>query len=147
MFSKSCEYALQSIIFITLHSENGGAVGLKKISDSQKIPLHFLSKILQQLVKAKMLNSTKGPNGGFTLNIPPNRLRLIQVVEIIDGLDIFDRCGIGLKKCSDKNACPVHFEWKVVKNKINHLLTEKTLKELSEEIEEGLSIVSYSKDS
>jgi len=143
MFSRSCEYALQSILYITLHSKNGKAVGLKQISDSQKIPLHFLSKILQQLVKGKVLNSIKGPNGGFALNVSPNRLRLIKVVELIDGLDIFDRCGIGLKKCSDKTPCPIHFDFKVVKEKIRQVLTEKTLSELCDNVDKGLSIVSF----
>jgi len=143
MFSRSCEYALQGILYITLHSKNGNAVGLKQISESQKVPLHFLSKILQQLVKAKILSSIKGPNGGFMLNVSPNRLRLIKVVETIDGLDIFERCGIGLKKCSDKTPCPIHFDFKVVKEKIRQVLTEKTLAELCDDVGKGLSIVSF----
>ena len=143
MFSKSCEYALRSILYITLHTKNDQAVGLKQISASQDIPLHFLSKILQQLVKHKMLNSVKGPNGGFSLNIPANELRLIKVVELIDGLDILDRCGIGLKQCSDKTPCPIHFDYKIVREKIRHLLNEKTLLELCRDVEEGKSIVSY----
>ncbi len=143
MFSRSCEYALQSILYITIHSKGGSAIGLKQIAESQKIPLHFLSKILQQLVKGKVLNSIKGPNGGFTLNGSPTRIRLIKIVDIIDGLDIFDRCGIGLKKCSDKTPCPVHFEFKAVKQKIRQVLTEKTLSELSDDVGKGLSIVSF----
>jgi Rrf2 family protein len=143
MFSRSCEYALQSILYIALHSKNGNAIGLKEISNSQKIPPHFLSKILQQLVKGKILTSLKGPNGGFALNMDPSKLRLIKVVNIIDGLDIFERCGIGLKKCSDKNPCPIHFECKVVKEKIRLLLSEKSLSELIEDVNQGLSIVSF----
>ena len=143
MFSRSCEYALQSILYITLHSKNGRAIGLKQISESQKVPLHFLGKVRQRLVKHKILNSVKGPNGGFTLNVSANRLRLIKVVELIDGLDIFDRCGIGLKKCSDKTPCPIHFDFKVVKEKIRQVLTEKTLSELCEDVSKGLSIVTY----
>ena len=59
MFSRSCEYALQAILYITLHSQKGSSVGLKQISKSQKVPLHFLSKILQQLVRRKILKSVK----------------------------------------------------------------------------------------
>lgn len=143
MFSKSCEYAIQSILYITLHSKEGKAVGLKQISQSQQVPLHFLSKILQQLVRHKILNSIKGPNGGFSLNISPDKLRLIKIVEIIDGLDIFERCGIGLKKCSDKTPCPIHFDYKVVKDKIKNLLSEKTLSELCLDVNRGQSIVTY----
>ncbi len=143
MFSRSCEYALQSILYICLHSQEGKAIGLKEISATQQVPLHFLSKILQQLVKGKVLNSMKGPNGGFSLNVPPDKLKLIRVVEIIDGLDIFNRCGIGLKQCSDKTPCPIHFEYGVVKEKIMQLLTEKSLDELCKDVNKGLSIVNY----
>ena len=143
MFSRSCEYALQAILYISLHSQNGNSVGLKQISKSQKVPLHFLSKILQQLVKRKILKSVKGPNGGFSLNTSPSKLRLIKIVDIIDGLDMFDRCGIGLKKCSDATPCPIHFEYKIVKEKIKSVLTDKTLSELSQDVKEGQSIVTY----
>ncbi len=143
MFSRSCEYALQSILYITLHGEKNKAVGLKEISESQQVPLHFLSKILQQLVKQKVLISTKGPHGGFSLNIPPAELRLLTIVEIVDGLDIFDRCGIGLKQCSDKTPCPIHFDYKVVKEKIYKLLSEKTLSQLCQDVNQGKSIVTF----
>ena len=143
MFSRSCQYALQATIYITLHSKNGKPVGLKDIAETQQIPLHFLSKILQMLVKHKILLSSKGPNGGFSLNKPPGRLKLVEIVKVIDGLDIFDQCGIGLKKCSDKKPCPIHFEYQVVKDKTRELLNTKTLAELSEDVEQGRSIVSY----
>ncbi|MCG8388455.1 MAG: Rrf2 family transcriptional regulator [Cytophagales bacterium] len=143
MFSKSCQYALQAILYIALHSKNGKPVGLRDIAERQQIPLHFLSKILQTLVKHKILVSSKGPNGGFSLEKSPGRLKLVEIVRVIDGLDIFDQCGIGLKKCSDKKPCPVHFEYKVVKDKTRELLNTKTLKELCQDIEQGRSFVSY----
>jgi Rrf2 family protein len=143
MFSKSCQYALQSILYIVLHNKDARLVGLNEISESQKIPRHFLSKILQQLVKAKVLNSAKGPNGGFSMNKSPEKLNLMTVVKIVDGFEIFDRCGIGLKTCSDKNPCPIHFSYKEVKQRIKDLLSEKTLSELGEDVLKGKSIVSY----
>ncbi len=143
MFSRSCEYALQSVLFIALNSKDGQAVGLKEIAASQNIPLHFLSKILQTLVKNKVLISTKGPSGGFALNKSPKQLKLTKIVEIIDGLDIFDRCCIGLKKCSDKSPCPIHFDYKIVKNKVKDVLNTKTVFQLCEDVKNGHSIVTY----
>jgi len=143
MFSKTCQYALQAILYISLHSDDFKPVGLKAISKAQEIPHFFLSKILQDLVRQKILNSIKGPNGGFFLNKSADKLSLHKIVEIIDGPDIFDRCGIGLKKCSDKSPCPIHFEYKQVKEKIKHLLNEKTVAELCEDIKNGHSIVNY----
>ena len=137
MFSKSCQYAIQAILYIGLKGKDSKPVGIKTICDAQQIPQHFLAKILQQLVKQKFITSTKGPNGGFRLNIPAHEFKLINVVESIDGLDVFYQCGIGLKVCSDENPCPVHESFKIVKQKIRNLLTDKSLKELCEEIESG----------
>jgi Rrf2 family protein len=144
MFSRSCEYALQGVLYIALHSKNGQAVGLKEIAESLKIPMHFLSKILQLLVRHKVLSSIKGPNGGFLLSDAPQNLTLFKIVEIVDGLDIFDRCGIGLKVCSDETPCPIHHKYKILKEDIKNLLKEKTVATLSDEIRDGVSnIIQY----
>jgi Rrf2 family iron-sulfur cluster assembly transcriptional regulator len=64
-------------------------------------------------------------------------------VEITDGTGILDRCGIGLKDCSDKTPCPIHFDYKVVKEKIRDLLQTKSLSALIQDIESGKSIVAF----
>jgi Rrf2 family protein len=143
MFSRTCQYALQAVLYIALHANENRAVGLKEISNSQEIPLHFLSKILQTLVKNNILTSTKGPHGGFSLKIPADKFSLLEIVKIIDGTDIFERCGIGLKVCSDTKPCPIHNDYKLVKAKIKSLLGEKTLLDLCEDVNAGKSIVTF----
>ncbi len=143
MFSRACQYALQAVLYIALHRNERAVIGLKEIADAQDLPSHFLSKILQQLVKNKILTSTKGPNGGFSFLIPPDILTLMEIVKIIDGMDIFDRCGMGMKICSDAAPCPIHHEFKIVKEKIRNILVKKTIAELCKDVEEGKSIVSY----
>lgn len=145
MFSTSCHYGLQAILFIALHSSDDENVGLNRIAEEQSIPKHFLSKILQLLVKHKLLVSMKGPTGGFSLNRKPEDITLIEVIEAIDGLDMFNQCGIGFKRCDDSHPCPIHHEYKVVRNRIRDLFEHKTLKELTEEVENGDSIVSLGK--
>lgn len=142
MFSKSCQYALQAVLYIGITIKEQKAVGLKAIAESQKIPQHFLSKILQELVKKKVLKSIKGPHGGFAFVKPTNKLYLSQVVEIMDGTDLFDRCGLGLKKCSDQSPCPIHAKFKLVKADIKELLTTKSVAELSEDVNQGQAIIS-----
>ena len=143
MFSKSCEYGLQALIYISLHSDTKRKVGLKEIAENQEIPLHFLSKILQLVVKHKLIGSMKGPNGGFYFVKSPLKITLMDIVKMIDSTDIFDRCGIGLKACSDKNPCPIHHEFKLVKEQIKQVLANKTLDELSHDIKQGNSIISF----
>ncbi|NNF33632.1 MAG: Rrf2 family transcriptional regulator [Saprospiraceae bacterium] len=143
MFSRSCHYALQAVLYITLHGGKGKAVKIKDISESQDIPVHFLGKILQILVKHKVLASIKGPNGGFIMGVNSKDISLFEIVGIIDGHDIFDQCGIGFKSCSDEHPCPVHNEFKDVKAKIKTLLESKTIAELCEDVKNGKSVVSF----
>lgn len=145
MFSTSCHYALQAMIFIATHASDEENIGLKTIAKEQDIPKHFLSKILQLLVKHKLLVSMKGPTGGFNLNRSAEKITLIEIIEAIDGLDIFNQCGIGFKRCNDDHPCPIHEDYKKVRNQVEQLFRNKTLKELAEDVESGDSIVSLGK--
>jgi Rrf2 family iron-sulfur cluster assembly transcriptional regulator len=135
MFSASCHYGIQAMMCIAKNSSNEENLELSKIAEEYDIPKHFLSKILQQLVKGKLLNSTKGPSGGYKLTRHPDEITLIEIVEIIDGLDVFYECGIGFKKCDDEDPCPFHNDYKKVRNKVKDLFESKTLGELSKSAE------------
>lgn len=142
MFSTSCHYALQAMIFIALRSVDSKNVDLSTIAEELDIPKHFLSKILQILVKHKLLDSMKGPTGGFRLKKAPQDINLMQIVGVIDGLEVFSRCGIGFKECDDKNPCPIHFEFGQVREQVRDLFETKTLEQLTKDIESGNSLVS-----
>lgn len=144
MFSTSCHYALQGMIYIALHSDGEKNIELSQIASEQKIPKHFLSKILQVLVKNGLLQSMKGPIGGFRLNRPPKEITLIEIIAAVDGLGVFNQCGIGFKQCNDENPCPIHDDFKVVRSKVKNLFETKTLFELTQDIEKGDSIISLS---
>jgi len=145
MFSTSCQYGLQGMLYIAMHSSKDENVGLIEIAENQEIPRHFLSKILQQLVKAGLLESMKGPNGGFKLSKKPEKITLLQIIKAIDGLDVFTQCGIGFKKCSDDHPCPIHHDYKKVRDKVYELFKKKTLKEVIYEAEHGEGIISLNK--
>jgi DNA-binding IscR family transcriptional regulator len=87
----------------------------------------------------------KGPTGGFNLNRPADQISLIEVIDAIDGLDVFSRCGIGFKQCNDDHPCPIHDEYKAVRNRIRELFESKTLLELANDVKRGESIVSLNK--
>lgn len=140
MFSASCHYGLQAMFYIALHSSEEKNVDLNEIAEEQKIPKHFLSKILQLLVKHKLLVSMKGPTGGYKLNRPADEISLLEIVKAIDGLDIFDQCGIGFRKCNPEKPCPIHPEYKRIRDRVYNLFDEKTLVTLNEEIKNGDSM-------
>lgn len=141
MFSTSCHYGLQAMLYIAYHHTDGTNIELKQIAEDQGIPKHFLSKILQQLVRHDLLVSMKGPTGGFQLNQPASEIALIEIVDAIDGLNIFTQCGIGFKQCDDDHPCPIHNDFKGVRNQVQQLFESKTLKDLVEDVNLGNSIV------
>ena len=115
MFSRSCQYALRSVIFLARNSQAEKKTGVKEIADTLAIPQQFLAKILQQLSKHNLISSTKGPNGGFYLTDENMTVSLLQIVECIDGPDTLTSCVMGLPNCSTEKPCPLHihvYDWR-----------------------------------
>jgi len=82
--SRSAGYGLLAVGYIMKHKDEGIVLS-QAISKEYKIPLEYLLKILQQLVRANILRSKRGPNGGFSLRKPPKKVTMLQVIEAVDG--------------------------------------------------------------
>ena len=137
MFSKSCEYAIKAMICISQKSREGSRVGVKEVAKSIDAPEHFIAKILQELTRKRILQSMKGPNGGFYLEKTDLKTSLADIVKAIDGDKIYDECVLGLKACSQKNPCPVHDEYKEIKKKLILMLEKNTVETFNEMIDGG----------
>ncbi|WP_430613522.1 RrF2 family transcriptional regulator [Flavobacterium sp. JP2137] len=138
MFSKTCEYAIRATIFIAAESYRDQRVGLQDIAIKIDSPEAFTAKILQTLVKHKVINSTKGPSGGF--DIPKDliaQIKLAQIVSAIDGDAVYNSCAIGLKQCSEVQPCPVHNKFKNIREELKKMLCTTTLEELALGIKSG----------
>ncbi|TDM00337.1 MAG: transcriptional regulator [Flavobacteriaceae bacterium] len=128
MFSKSCKYALRSTLYVATQSLKGIKVGVKDIAENTDIPEHYAGKILQILVKGNVIQSTKGPQGGFfieTQNL--NKIKLIQIVILFDGSNIFEGCGLGLKYCDSQLPCLMHDKITVIREALKEMLENNTL--------------------
>ncbi|HRP52222.1 MAG TPA: Rrf2 family transcriptional regulator [Fluviicola sp.] len=142
MFSKACEYAIRSSIFIAQKSMDGKRTSLKEIAKEIDSPEAFTAKILQQLARNKIVDSIKGPQGGF--EIPQNRIESIKLKDIvfaIDGDAIYTSCGLGMKQCSESHPCPIHAQFKIIKNGLLSMLESTTLKQLSLGLNEGITFL------
>ncbi|WMJ73630.1 Rrf2 family transcriptional regulator [Cytophagaceae bacterium ABcell3] len=137
MLSKSCEYGMRAVVYIALNSSKDHKVGIKDIAESLEFPAPFLAKILQSLVKHKLIASTKGPNGGFFLEKKPEKISMLNIMEAIDGLAYFKECGMGFKKCSDKRPCPLHDSFKVYRDNIKLAFSMRTLDVIINEINDN----------
>lgn len=122
MFTKACEYGIRAMIYIARLNEPGKKIGIKEIAKGIDAPLHFTAKILQDLGKKDLVQSTKGPNGGFYLENSYLDASIADVVKAIDGDQLFVGCGLGLAECSEKMPCPIHHEFKKIREQITELL-------------------------
>ncbi|GGG95322.1 hypothetical protein GCM10011416_11040 [Polaribacter pacificus] len=138
MFSKSCEYGLRAVLFIAKNSVNNTKVGLVEIAKEIDSPSAFTAKILQQLTKAGLIESSKGPQGGFFISKTElNELRLASVVEALDGSKVFEGCGLGLSQCDDQYPCPMHNEFLKVRTELKQMLTTTKVLELATQLNDG----------
>jgi len=138
MFSKTVEYAIRAVLFIAQKSEHGSKVGIKEISKGISAPEHFLAKILQDLSRKGLIQSIKGPNGGFYVEEASRKNTLADIVKAIDGDKLFTGCGLGLKICSEKNPCPLHDQFKVIRKEISQMLESATVGEFNNELVKGI---------
>ncbi len=131
IFSKKCEYGMQAVLFLAAQ-KTGTVVSAGTISEVLKIPLEFISKILQSLRDSGIIRSIKGKTGGFCLAKPASEIKLIDIVKAIDGLGLFQSCVLGFPECSPDTPCPVHDSWGTLRTQAFEMLSNETLDKLKD---------------
>jgi len=132
IYSTSSKYAVMALIFLAVH-QNDRPVQIREISESTGIPRHFLAKLVQTLVKAGILSSTKGRGGGIKFVRSPKEITIAEVVRVIDGQQAFQNCIFGLQSCDGTRNCPIHPMWGPTRDKIIDFLENTTVAELASE--------------
>ncbi len=134
MLSNSCRYGIRAVIYLAGLPVKGGMTGIRKISSDLSLPTPFLAKILQQLAKQKILNSSKGPHGGFSLLKDPRKITLLDIVNSIDGQDVFTNCIMHNGSCEgvehSKKHCPLHDDYENTRSELIKLFSQKTIYDL-----------------
>jgi Rrf2 family iron-sulfur cluster assembly transcriptional regulator len=121
MLSKACEYAIKIMIYIAANEQEGKRTGLREVTEAIGSPEAFTAKILQQLVKGGLLESFRGPSGGYVLP-KGKKILLHDVVVGIDGAHLLKDCFLGLTECSSLNPCPVHDKFQIVRDELSNTL-------------------------
>lgn len=105
MFSQTIEYALRAVV--ALASGDGSPLTTREIARTMKIPPSYLSKVLQALVRAGVVTSTRGLRGGFVLAVPASELSLLAVMNAVSPLRRIESCPLDLHSHSTA-LCPLH---------------------------------------
>lgn len=130
MFNQTCEYAIRAAMAIARRPKEEYVLA-KELADELDLPQHYLSKILQQLVRQRVLESTRGRLGGFRLTRAADQIPLIEIVAPFDDLKKKEECILGQAVCNDARACPLHDFWKSVRNRYLDEIQHKTLGEFA----------------
>jgi len=132
LLSRACEYAMLAVWYLARHPDHA-YVSVREIAEQNEISSHFLSKVLGTLTQKGIMVSLKGPKGGVALARPAEDIRVVEVVEAIDGLEFRRKCLTGLPKCDDENPCPLHDDWKRIREEIFRVFADRTIAELTEQ--------------
>ena len=140
IFSKSCEYALQAVLYLAKNTQRN-PIHLLEIASALQLPHHFLSKVLQTLSHHEIVESRKGQNGGFELGRAASSIELNDIVKAIDGDAFLAHCVLGFPQCGDEKPCPAHSYWKEAKEIILKMLHEKTVDDLCRNMDDKLDLL------
>jgi Rrf2 family protein len=139
MLSLTCKTAIKAVIYLASKFDTGEKNGIKEIAEFIDASEHTVGKMLQSLVKGEVINSAKGPNGGFYITAKQKNQPIIKIIEAIDGKEVFKQCGLGLSKCSASHPCPIHNDYKVVRDSFEKLCRDKKMSHLCEPVTNGLT--------
>ncbi len=134
IYSKTCEYALRALSYLS-SKESGMLTMIPEVSQKTGVPAPYIAKIFQSLVRSGILESQRGPTGGFAFKRPPETISLFEIIEVIDDVSSFvNQCAMGLDECSSANACPLHVVWSRAKNKVLDTLKCTSLSQMRKKI-------------
>ncbi|MCC7131636.1 MAG: Rrf2 family transcriptional regulator [Gemmatimonadales bacterium] len=136
LLSRTAEYAVQALIYLATRPDDG-LTGAREVASYLGTPAPYLSNILKKLVQHRLLVSTRGRGGGFRVVATARRLSVLHIVELIDGPHAFEGCVLGLKRCADATACPVHHVWKPLKDRMLRTLAGQTIGGMADLVRAG----------
>lgn len=126
MISHTAEYALRATIHLA-HQDPTRPVSVTDLARDLKLPRNYLSKILHALARAGVVESIRGPGGGFRVAAEPADITLFRIVDTFDDLTPGRTCVLGRAKCSDAHPCAVHARWKPAAEEVARFFRETTL--------------------
>ena len=130
LFSKSFGYAIRAILHMAEKKESGRYIKADEIAGSLDIPRHFLSKVMKSMAKKKILHSSKGPTGGFSVSEETWQMPLYQIALITKDVPEMNRCMLTFQTCDLQKPCPLHANLEKINLEILHFLNHTTIADL-----------------
>ena len=128
--SRESEYALAGLAHLA-RQKPGTVLTLRAIAEARSLPPVFLAKIFRRLTRAGLLTSHRGGRRGYALARPPEAISVREIVEAVEGGEVFRRCVFWSNRCSDDRPCVLHDLWKTVRPQVVEMMSALTLADIS----------------
>ena len=131
MLTLTSEYALRAMVFLARHVEEWPVPG-QRIAEEAEIPRKYLSKVLADLVRAGVLEGSRGKSGGFRMTRSPRDIHLFEVLAPFEPVLTNRRpCPFGNMVCSDREPCAGHERWKLVRESYDQFLNATSVQDVA----------------
>jgi Rrf2 family protein len=134
VISQTAEYALRSVVY--LGSQVGQPVTTQRIAAATQVPAGYLSKVLQALGRAGLVDAQRGLKGGYALARPLDELTVLDVINAVDPLERITRCPLGLA-AHGGHLCALHRRLDQAIATVESLYGQTTIEQLL--VEQGIS--------
>lgn len=121
-------YAVTAMLDLAIHYD-GGAVALAEVATRQGISLSYLEQLFARLRRQGLVESVRGPGGGYCLAMTPSEISVAQVIDAIDEQIDATRCGGGMN-CAGEDRCLTHYLWEELSAEIRSFLGNMSLGDL-----------------
>lgn len=123
MFTQTVEYALRAMVYLASMAP-GEVQSAGRIADAVEVPPKYLSKVLRGLVVARLVDSTRGPNGGFVLRGRADQITMQDIVEAVGAARRREDRSVGQGEPPGRNA---DARWRGAMGSVEHALRTTTL--------------------
>ncbi|GAQ19597.1 cysteine metabolism repressor [Oceanobacillus picturae] len=132
-FSKATNYALHTMLFL-VKAETDKPIGVQQLAESQDVSPTYLSKILTKLVKARLIDSISGAQGGYKLSRNRDDINFLDIIHAIEGTASLFECDF-----HHSDGCLIQAEIKNAEEKMNEHLRKTKLIDLVKKEQQRLS--------
>lgn len=129
--SKKADYALMAMKHLAAKQEQ--ACSAREIAESYEIPLELLAKVLQRLVRARLLVSVQGTRGGYRLSRAANAIPVADVIQAVDGPLTVTACSDDDQDCEQYSKCSIRDPLWKIRGRIVDALTAVSVADLTDE--------------
>ena len=137
MLSKAAEYAIRAMVYIWIKNQQGTRPGYRTVATEIGSPEHFTAKVLQTMTRFNLIKAGKGRSGGFYFEDLEKDLPVMEIIRAVDGDHFFTSCAFGFQSCNCDNPCPMHEDFKVVRDGFYEMVMRLTVQSMAAKVLSG----------